>query len=71
MDWPEQGQIVVAMPGRDGLALLGQSLNPTLLQEKFSDLTPERIVRPLSLRRLQHLAKNTDEIFLDSTVPVL
>ena len=51
MNWPEQRQVVVAVPGGDRFALLGQGLDATLLRQEFSYLAPERVVGLLRLCR--------------------
>ena len=71
VNWPEQREIVAAVPGGDSFALLGQGLDATLLRQEFSYLTPERVVSLLGLCRLQHLAENADQRFLDSTVLIM
>ena len=50
---------------------VGQGLDTALLRQEFSYLTPERVVGLLGLFRLQHLAKNADQGFLDSTVLIM
>ena len=71
MDRPEQWQVVVAVPGGHGFALLGQRLDTALLREKLPDLAPERGVGFLRLRRLEHLAEDADQGFLDSPVLIV
>ncbi len=59
------------MPSGDGFARLSQTIDPALLEEKFPDLTAERIVRPLGLCCFEHLAENADEFFFDFAVSLL
>lgn len=71
VDWPEQREIVAAVPRGDGFALLGQSLDSAPLSQEFSHRAPEGIVGLLGLCRLQHLAKNSDQCFLDSALLIM
>ena len=71
MDRPEQRQIVVAVPRGYRFALLGQRLDAALFHQEFSDPAPERIVGLLVLCRFEHLAENSDQGFLDSTVLIM
>ena len=71
MDRPEQRQVVVAVPGGYRLALLGQRLDTALFRQELSDLAPERGVGFLRLRRLEHLAEDADQGFLDSRCSIV
>ena len=71
VDRPKQRQVVIAMPGRHGLALLGQSLDAAALGEEPPDLAPELGVGLLRLCGLEHLAEDADQGFLDVPVPIV
>jgi hypothetical protein len=71
VNWPEQREIVAAVPRGDGVALRGQGLDTALLRQELSYLTPEGVVGFLNLCRLQHLAKNADQRFLGFTLLIM
>ena len=71
VDRPKQRQVVVAVPGGDGFALLRQGLDAALLREELPDLAPERGVGFLRLRGFEHLAEDADQGFLDFPVLIV
>ena len=71
VDWPEQRQVVAAVPGGHGFALLRQGRDTALLRQELSDLTPERGVGVLRLLGFQDLAEDADQGFLDGPVLVV
>jgi hypothetical protein len=71
VDGPEQRQIIAPVPGRHGLALPGQGRDAALLREQRPDSAPESGIGVFRLRRLQHLAEDTDQGFLGGLVPLV
>jgi len=71
VDRPEQWQVVAAMPGGDGFALLCQGRNATLLRQQRPDLASEGGVVVLLLLGFQHLAEDADQGFLHGPVLVV
>ena len=71
VNWPEQRQVVVAVPGGDGLALLGQSLDATCSDRSFLTWRPNASSASCACAGRQHLAEDADQGFLDSTVLIM
>ena len=71
VDRPEQRQIVAAVPGGHGFALLRQGRDTALLGQELPDLAPERGIGVLRLLGFQHLAEDADQGFLDAPVLVV
>ena len=69
MDGPEQRQIVAPVPGGHALALRRQGVDTALLRQQRPDARTKSCVGIMRLRRLEDLAKDADQGFLD--IPVL
>jgi hypothetical protein len=71
MDRPEQRQVIAAMPGGYGFALLRQGRDTALLRQELPDVTPECRIGVLRLLGFQHLAEDANQVFLDPSMLVV
>ena len=71
MDGPEQRQIVVAVPGGDGLALLGEAVDAALLGQQGPDVASKGGVGLLGFCRGEYASEKADQPLFEFAVRVL
>lgn len=68
VDWPQQRQIIVVVPGADRFALFRQRLDATLLGQQSANAFPNIGVALAVFRGFQHLPQNAHQFLFDTSV---